>query len=81
MHHNWFSKPKRSLNWPIWLPTPGNIIFTLLAVGLLIMSQSVWSAEAPRETLNASSSTINYQGRLADSGGNALTGSYNLQFW
>lgn len=72
--------PKRSFNWPLWLPTPGNIIFTLLVAGLLIMNQNVWSASTLENTPSSSSNTINYQGRLADSSGNALSGSYNLQF-
>jgi len=63
-----------------WLPTPGNVIFTLLAIGLLIMTQNVWSAPSLANTPGPSATTVNYQGRLADSSGNPLSGSYNLQF-
>jgi len=63
-----------------WLPTPGNVIFTMIIAGLLIMTQSVWSASSLANTPGPSATTVNYQGRLADSSGNPLSGSYNLQF-
>ncbi|MCA9995566.1 MAG: hypothetical protein KDE56_07465 [Anaerolineales bacterium] len=65
--------------WVKWLPTPGNVVFTLVALGLLIMSQSVWARSA-QNTSAASTHTISYQGRLADSNGTPLTGFQNLEF-
>jgi hypothetical protein len=66
-----------------WLPTRGNVIFTLLMIVLLVLAQSVGALplpvtqHAPRST---STSTIAYQGRLADSAGVPLTGTYNMIF-
>jgi hypothetical protein len=63
------------------LPTPGNVMFTLLVVGGLL-----WAASAGALPLRApaaagtSTGTIAYQGRLADASGNPLTGTYNMIF-
>jgi hypothetical protein len=63
------------------LPTPGNVLFTLLVVGALL-----WAASAGALPLRApaaagtSTGTIAYQGRLADANGNPLTGTYNMIF-
>ncbi|MBN1137144.1 MAG: hypothetical protein JXM73_11190 [Anaerolineae bacterium] len=52
---------------------------TLLLVVVLLLT--VPSLAAPRSAPEATStSTISYQGRLADSSGNPLTGYYNLEF-
>lgn len=52
---------------------------TLLLVVVLLLT--VPSLAAPRNAPQATStSTISYQGRLADSAGNPLTGYYNLEF-
>jgi hypothetical protein len=54
-------------------------IGTLLLVVVLLLT--VPSLAAPRNAPQATStSTISYQGRLADSVGNPLTGYYNLEF-
>ena len=51
----------------------------LVVVVLLIASQSIWSE--PLGSPSATSiSTISYQGRLADTGGNPLTDLYNMEF-
>ena len=76
------------VNWPAvvsvlrkWLPSRGNVIFTLLVVASL-----VWAARAGALPLAAplssgtSTNTIAYQGRLADSDGMPLTGTYNMIF-
>lgn len=63
----------RSLRW--FLPNGG----TLLMIVLLIATQSVW-ARSTQNAASSSSSTISYQGRLADSGGTPLTGFHNLEF-
>ena len=52
---------------------------TLLMVVVLLLT--VPSLAAPlRAPAATSTSTISYQGRLADSSGNPLTGKYNLEF-
>ena len=54
-------------------------IGTVLLVAVLLFTVS--SLAAPRGApATTSTSTISYQGRLADSGGNPLTGMYNLEF-
>ncbi len=54
-------------------------IGTLLMVVVLLLT--IPSLAAPLLAPSATStSTISYQGRLADSGGNPLTGKYNLEF-
>jgi hypothetical protein len=64
-----------------WLPSRGSVIFTVLAIASLI-----WATNAGAVPLNAptaagtSTSTIAYQGRLADSSGTPLTGTYNMIF-
>jgi hypothetical protein len=74
--------PSRRSGWLRWLlPTPGNVLFTLLVVGALL-----WAASAGALPLRApaaagtSTGTIAYQGRLADANGNPLTGTYNMIF-
>jgi|GEM_PF-1336287 len=64
-----------------WLPTPGNVLFTLLFIGGLFWAQSVGAIglNAPLAA-NTPPSTIAYQGRLADAGGVPLTGTYNMIF-
>jgi len=72
--------PARHRGWPRWLgrqmvPNIG----TLLMVVVLLLT--VPSLAAPlRAPAATSTSTISYQGRLADSSGNPLTGKYNLEF-
>lgn len=65
------------------LPTPGNVIFTLVMIGLLVAAQSVGALPLGRLSsaqAAASTGTIAYQGRLADSAGAPLTGTYNMIF-
>jgi len=69
-------------NWLLWLlPTPGNIIFTLL-----IISGILWAQSAGAITLgviNAPTNTnilIPYQGRLTDPDGNPLSGAHTVAF-
>lgn len=72
--------------WPIWLPTPGNIIFTLLVIPFLVLANSAGanpflSANLDESTiLNTSNSTIAYQGYLLDSSGNPVANSLNMTF-
>ena len=64
-----------------WLPSRGNVLFTLLVVVSL-----VWATKAGAVSLGApartgvSNSTIAYQGRLADSSGSPLNGTYAMVF-
>jgi hypothetical protein len=57
------------------LPNPGTLV---LMVVLAIAMPAI--AGAPRASSATSSSTISYQGRLADSSGNPLTDKYNMEF-
>ncbi|MBM4456459.1 MAG: hypothetical protein FJ011_01635 [Chloroflexi bacterium] len=72
-----------------WLPSRGNVIFTLLMIALLIAAQTVGALPAGRPQggdhkgiapTATSTGTIAYQGRLADADGNPLTGTYNMIF-
>jgi len=66
-----------------WLPTRGNVIFTLVMIALLVAAQSVGAlplGRAPAAPEAASTGTIAYQGRLADAAGAPLTGTYNMTF-
>jgi hypothetical protein len=66
-----------------WLPTPGNVIFTLVMIALLVAAQTAGAlplARSQTAPAAASTGTIAYQGRLADSVGAPLTGTYNMIF-
>src|SRR5689334_17803128 len=64
----------------LWLPSPGNAVFVLLvAMALLFYVRTAGAVPAAAPTA-ASTSIIPYQGRLADSGGNPLNGSYAMTF-
>ncbi|MEZ4867549.1 MAG: hypothetical protein R3C14_39850 [Caldilineaceae bacterium] len=73
--------PEGTIVWQKWLPSRGNVLFTLLVISILFWAQNVGaiSLGAP---LAASISTagIPYQGRLADSNGNPLTQTVNITF-
>jgi len=62
-----------------WLMPNGG---TLLLVVLLVVTQSVWAR--PMQSVTSapgpSATTVNYQGRLANSGGTPLTGTYGMTF-
>ena len=69
-------------SWRSWLPGRGNVLFTLLMIGLLLWVQSA-GAVAPfavNSATTASTGTIAYQGRLADSRGAPLTSTENMIF-
>jgi len=70
-------------NWRRWLPSRGNIIFTLLVVALLVVVQTAGALPLGRPLAApgaTSTGTIAYQGRLADANGAPLTGTYNMIF-
>ena len=75
--------PTFHFSWRAWLPSRGNVLFTLLVVAGLLWAQSVGALPLGRvanSSLQTSSTTIAYQGRLADADGHPLTGTYNMIF-
>jgi len=64
------------------MPSPGNMIFTLLLVSTLLVAQNigVLSLFAAPNAQTASTGTIAYQGRLADANGAPLTETVNMSF-
>ena len=65
--------------WSGLVPNLGNAIFTLLVVTSLLWAQSAGAVPFQAESA-ASTGTIAYQGRLADSSGNPLTSTLNMSF-
>ena len=66
-----------------WLPSRGNLLFTLLVTLCLIGATTSGVLAAPQRMAaqsGASTGTIAYQGRLADASGAPLTGAYILTF-
>lgn len=75
INFSWPSFERRA--WHNWLPSRGNVVFTLLVIGLFFWAQR---AGAIALTTTASTATINYQGRIADSAGNPLTETMPMTF-
>ncbi len=69
---------RRSI-WQTWFPSRGNVIFTLAMIAILLWAQTAGAVPFLSERA-ASTGTIAYQGRLADSGGNPLTTTVNMTF-
>ena len=67
---------------PNWLiPTPGNMIFTVVIILALVWAQSAGAFGLAASTAaTTSTGTIAYQGRLADSAGTPLTATYPMVF-
>lgn len=68
--------------WRLWLPTPGNLIFTFLVIGVLFAGQNL-RAEPNKEESgggNASTNVINYQGYLTNGSGIPEDGVVDLTF-
>jgi hypothetical protein len=66
-----------------WLPSRGNLLFTLLVAFCLIGATTSGVLAAPQSRAaqaGTSTGTIAYQGRLADASGAALTGAYIIVF-
>ena len=65
-----------------FLPSLGNVIFTLLVVAGLLWAQNVGALNllAAPNAATTSTGTIAYQGRLADSSGAPLTQTVNMGF-
>jgi len=63
------------------LPTPGNTLFTLLVVAGLLWVTNAGALPLPAPAAaTTSTGTIAYQGRLADSAGNPITETVNMEF-
>ena len=62
-----------------WLPSRGNVLFTLMICILFFFATSANARQLFAQT-SSSTGTIAYQGRLADSGGQPLTGTYPMVF-
>ena len=63
------------------LPTPGNVLFTLLVVAGVLWASSAGALPLGAAlTSSTSTGTIAHQGRLADADGNPLTDTYNMIF-
>jgi len=66
---------RRFIRWMV--PNGG----TLLLVLILFLGQRAWARpQALPSAPGPSATTVNYQGRLADAGGNPLTGTYGMTF-
>lgn len=70
------SRLDRALRW--FLPNGS----TLLLMAALILTQQVWGRPllSPASVPGPSATTVNYQSRLADSGGTPLDGTYGMTF-
>jgi len=76
-------QPEIRFHWRGWLPTRGNVLFTLVMIALLVAAQTAGALPLSRTQTApaaASTGTIAYQGRLADAAGAPLTGTYNMIF-
>ncbi len=73
------SQPSRLRRFLRWLTPNGG---TLLLVAALIVTTQVWAKPltSPVNAPGSSVTTVNYQGRLADSGGTPLDGTYGMSF-
>jgi hypothetical protein len=69
------------MNWRVWLPSRGNVLFTTLMVIALVWVQraGAFPSAAP-VVVSTSLSTIPYQGRLADAAGAPITTSVAMIF-
>lgn len=64
-----------------YLPTPGNMFFTLLIAALLVLTQQTWASPNMLSTsVGPSATTINYQGRLAALDGTPEDGTFGMEF-
>jgi hypothetical protein len=69
------------INWRLWLPSRGNVVFTLVVITALFWAQSANALPWTQTTLSATSTgTWPYQGRLADSAGNPITNTVPMIF-
>lgn len=62
-----------------WLPSRGNILYTLVMIAILLWAQSA-GAVPTRSNSAVSTDTIAYQGRLADSNGSPISSTLDMTF-
>ncbi len=64
-----------NIDWRTWLPSRGNVLFTILVIGLLFTTQNVWARNlaSAANAYGPSATTVNYQGRLANKDGTPIT--------
>lgn len=77
----WWPESIVHVSWQQWLPSRGNVLFTLLVIGSLFWAQNAGaiSLGAPL-AVTTSTAGIPYQGRLADKNGAPLTQTVNMIF-
>ncbi len=66
-----------------WLPTSGNILFTLLIAALILYTQradALPGGSVPQASSSTNTTTIPYQGRLTDSNGNPVNTTQAMTF-
>ena len=64
-----------------WLPSRGNVLFSTLLVGALLVANRAGALTAfSPASPTSSTTTIPYQGRLASAGGSPLTGTHSMVF-
>jgi hypothetical protein len=69
------------INWRGWIPSRGNTLFTLVMAGALVWTQQARALPSSAPTIiTTSTSTIAYQGRLADSAGTPLNATITISF-
>jgi hypothetical protein len=69
------------IDWRAWLPSRGNVLFTLVIVFALLWAQSAHALPGMNQPAVAASTGIwPYQGRLADSAGAPLTAALPMTF-
>ena len=69
------STDQKNRTWQRWLPTPGNIIFTVIAIAVTLVVQQIMAAAT-----NTQVNLIHYQGYLTNSDGTPVNGNRNLSF-
>lgn len=75
------ARSNRLHGWKAWLPSRGNVLFTLLVAASLLWVTNVGAlpSQAPLAA-GTSKTTINYQGYLTDSDGNPVTETVEMVF-
>ena len=79
IHIPWPKIHLSRLSLSTWLPTRGNVLFTLVIIGILLWAQNAGAIQFSAPSA-ASTGTIAYQGRLASAGGAPLTQTIDMEF-